>query len=278
MPELPEVEIVRQSLRSHVCGARLSWLEVRERRLRQTIRVAALQGLVGRRIEDVQRRAKYLLLHLEGGGGLILHLGMSGQLLLLPPEAELHRHDHLRWRLEGGDLTDKLELRFRDPRRFGLVIALSAGRLDEHQLFTGLGPEPFDPSFTAVYLRRASSRSRRAVKNMLMDARVVAGMGNIYTSEALWVARINPRTAAGRVSLGRWRRLRVAVREVLEAAIREGGTTLNDFRSPLGEVGYFQVKLHVYDREGCPCARCGCLIKRIVQSGRSTYYCTGCQH
>ncbi len=278
MPELPEVETIRRSLQGPLEGARLLSVRVRDRRLRRPVHLAALERLNGRQVAGVGRRGKYLLLHLVQGGGLLLHLGMSGRVLLLPRGTELDSHDHVCWQLEGAGGRGGIEMRFRDPRRFGLVLSRARGNLDGHPLLASLGPEPFDAAFSAEYLRERSTRSRRPVKNMLMDASVVAGLGNIYVSEALWGARINPKTQAGRISPTRWERLRAAICEVLASAIDQGGTTLNDFRDASGEAGYFQVRLQVYGREAQPCPRCEGSVKRITQSGRSTFYCPGCQH
>jgi len=278
MPELPEVETIRRSLQGPLEGARLLSVQVRDRRLRRPVRVDALSRLNGRRIVDIGRRGKYLLVHLVEGGGLLLHLGMSGRVLLMTQGDEIDPHDHICWQVEGADACDTLEMRFRDPRRFGLVLSRARGSLGEHPLLASLGPEPFDASFNAAYLRQRASGSRRPVKNVLMDASVVAGLGNIYVSEALWHAGLNPKIQAGRVSSARWERVRAAILEVLASAIEQGGTTINDFRDVSGETGYFQVQLQVYGREAQPCARCEGTIRRIAQSGRSTFYCPRCQH
>jgi formamidopyrimidine-DNA glycosylase len=171
-----------------------------------------------------------------------------------------------------------VELRFQDPRRFGLVASRSSGDLTEEVLFRHLGPEPLGESFTPQYAFAATRASRRPVKNALMDARFVVGVGNIYASEALWLAGVNPKTRAGRISLARWTELHRAVRDVLRRALASGGTTLSDFRGASGDPGYFQVELAVYGRVGERCSRCRGTIRRIVQSGRSSYYCPGCQH
>jgi formamidopyrimidine-DNA glycosylase len=274
VPELPEVETIRRGLQ-RLEGTTLADVDVRERRLRRRIDVAALQALCGRRIARLGRRAKYLLFEAERGGGMIVHLGMSGRLFLVAPGSPPQPHEHVSWWFERDG--ESVELRFQDPRRFGLVAARRHGSVSDHPLFAGLGPEPFDAAFSPGYAYRATRGSRRPVKNALMDARFVAGVGNIYASEALWRAAINPKTRAGRISRRRWQRLLEAVVEVLQDAIAEGGTTLNDFRSATGDPGYFQIALRAYDREGASCARCGGTIRRIVQVGRSTYYCPGCQ-
>ena len=278
MPELPEVETIRRSLQGPLEGARLLSVRVLDRRLRRRVRVADLERLNGRRVAGIGRRGKYLLLHLVDGGGLLIHLGMSGRVLLSSSGTALDVHDHVCWQLEGAGARRDIEMRFRDPRRFGLVLSRASGDLGGHPLLASLGPEPFDSVFCVDYLRERAGRSRRPVKNMLMDASVVAGLGNIYVSEALWLAGVNPKTRSGRISPTRWARVREAIIEVLSAAIDQGGTTLNDYRDASGEAGYFQVCLQVYGREVEPCRRCEGLIRRITQSGRSTFYCPGCQH
>lgn len=275
MPELPEVETVRRGLQP-LCGATLKRVEVREVRFRKRISSVALRRLVGRRLATPRRRAKYLLAPTEGGGGMIVHLGMSGRLFMAAPGTPVGAHDHVSWWFDAPEGV--VELRLRDPRRFGMVVALRDGALDAHSLLASLGPEPLGESFSAQYLREASRGSRRPVKNALMDSQLVAGVGNIYASEALWVARVNPKTGAGRISVRRWEKIRSAVRRVLKDAIEAGGTTLNDFRGADGASGYFQVSLAVYGRAGMACRRCGRPIRKIVQAGRATYYCGGCQH
>lgn len=279
MPELPEVETVRRGLAATVSGCRMAAVRVRDVRLRQPVDPEALQRLVGARVTSVGRRAKYLLLEMDTGAVLIIHLGMSGTLRVTHPETELDRHDHVRWLFAGPGLAGDKELRYRDPRRFGLVLVSTRTQLQTHPLFCRLGPEPFDTEFSGQYLWERSRRLRRPVKNLLMDARMVAGIGNIYASEALWRARIHPARSARRIGLDRWDRLRRACVQVLGDAIRQGGTTLNDFRDAAGDPGYFAVHLAVYGRSGRACPRAGCdgTIRRIVQAGRSTFYCPRCQ-
>ncbi len=275
MPELPEVETVRRGLQP-LEGATLERIVVRESRLRRRVSVAALRKLTGRVVAPLDRRAKYLLMPMVDGGGMIVHLGMSGRLFMADAGDPLDRHDHLSWWFKKRGAT--IELRFRDPRRFGSVTVLQGGQLRDHPLFEKLGPEPLGGEFTADYAFTRSRRSRRPVKNALMDARFVVGVGNIYASEALWGARVNPKVAAGRISRQRWGELVGAVRDVLRRAVAAGGTTLNDFFGARGDPGYFQVRLCAYGRSGEPCRRCGAPIRRIVQAGRATYYCPACQH
>jgi formamidopyrimidine-DNA glycosylase len=197
---------------------------------------------------------------------------MSGRLTLVD-EAEPHQaHEHVGIFLDSGE-----QLRFRDPRRFGLVFALPTGRLAMDRHFRHLGVEPLEPSFSGQVLAQRAGGRRRPVKNYLMDARSVVGVGNIYASEALFRARIHPRRSVGRISAASWQRLADAVQRTLQRAIEEGGTTLRDFTDGNGREGYFQVSLQVYDRAGKACRRCRSVIRQIVQAGRSTYYCPGCQ-
>src|SRR2546422_5359956 len=274
MPELPEVETVRRGLERRILGRRIVRVEVREPRLRTPLAAAALRRkLLGRRIESLDRRAKYLLLHLSDAQVLVVHLGMTGRLAVEQADAPLRPHTHVRLGLDREG-----ELRFADTRRFGMLFVVRQDRLSVHPRFVHLGPEPLGSDFSPEYLRRRAARVRKPIKNFLMDAAVVVGVGNIYATEALHRARVHPSTPAGRLGAQRLERLRAEVREVLTEALLAGGTTLQDFRDVDGREGDFQVDLRVYDREGEPCPRCGRTIRRIVQAGRSTFYCPGCQH
>jgi formamidopyrimidine-DNA glycosylase len=273
MPELPEVETVRRGLMRHVIGRRIARVRVHETRLREPVDAARLESLAtARRIACVERRAKYLLLRLDDGGALLLHLGMTGRLGLEPAAAPHGSHLHVVLSLDGG-----LELRFHDPRRFGLVAALAPDEVASDRRLVGLGVEPLSRQCTGAHLHALARGSRRAVKSFLMDAGRVVGVGNIYASESLFVAGVRPRRAAGRVTAAEWARLAAAMKRVLRAAIRQGGTTMRDFRALDGEGGYFQVRLHVYDRAGEPCLECRTPIRRLVLGGRSTFYCPRCQ-
>ncbi len=264
-----------------MCGLQLQHVEVRQPSLRRRVPTAALRRLVGARFTEVQRRAKYLVFSLDRGSSILLHLGMSGSLRLLhaTPDCEvvpLGAHDHVRWWL-GDDSVASLELRFRDPRRFGLVEVAASARLSEHGLLAHLGPEPLGPDFSSTYLQVASRHSRRPLKNFLMDARIVVGVGNIYAVEALWLARVHPAVPVRRISALRWGRIYDACVEVLSRAIEAGGTTLRDFHDLDGNLGYFALDLMAYGREGEACRRCARTIRRVVQAGRSSFYCPGCQ-
>jgi formamidopyrimidine-DNA glycosylase len=220
----------------------------------------------------VRRRAKYLLLDLERDSSLLVHLGMSGRLTISSGRRPPETHEHLSFGLSGGT-----RLRYRDPRRFGLVLVRATAGLARDRHLRHLGVEPLDPGFDGDLLRRAARGRRAPVKSFLMDGRVVVGIGNIYACEALHRAGIHPRRSVSRISARRWDNLASSVVAVLERAIEQGGTTINDFADGEGKPGYFQVALSVYDRRGEKCGRCGGTIRRIVQTGRSTFYCGGCQ-
>lgn len=265
--------MLKGSLRPHLVGRTIEDVRVRRTDLRERVSAAQLRRRCqGRRIHGLRRRAKYLLIDLDGGDVLIFHLGMSGRLTVGPSETAAEPHEHLSF-----GIGRRSRLRFRDPRRFGLVLIRSAARLHRDRHFAHLGVEPLGPSFDGDWLRRAAIGRRGPVKSFLMDARVVVGIGNIYACEALHRAGIHPRRAVSRIALGRWHRLADAVVAVLEEAIHQGGTTLNDFADATGSPGYFQIALSVYGRDGRPCRRGDGSVRRIVQGGRSTYYCPGCQ-
>jgi formamidopyrimidine-DNA glycosylase len=273
MPELPEVETVRRSLLTKLPGRSVTEIQVREARLRVPVAEENLNELIaGRRVTDLSRRAKYLIIHFDGGSYLIIHLGMSGQLLLVSPGLPFDKHDHVIFSLDDG-----LELRFRDPRRFGLVVALSESELNDYAPLKQLGPEPLAANCKADYLFERSRGLTKPVKNFLMDQRVIVGVGNIYASESLFLAGIHPLKPAGRISRARWQKLMEAIKRVLRDAIRQGGTTLNSFRDSQGNAGYFQIALRVYGRKGEPCRTCQTIIRAQVVAGRSTFFCPKCQ-
>ncbi len=268
MPELPEVEVTRRGVARALAGRTISAVAVREPRLRWPVPAPVL-GLAGRTVRGVKRRAKYLLIDC-GDGQLIVHLGMSGSLRVLPAGAAFDKHDHF-------DLVlgDRL-LRLRDPRRFGAVL-WSAANGAPHRLLAHLGIEPLSRALTGARLYALTRAHRAAIKVFLMDSRRIVGVGNIYASEALHRARIDPRTPARRLSPERCARLARAIKATLRAAIRAGGSSLRDYVGADGGYGCFQLRTLVYDREGRPCRRCGATVRRIVQAQRSTYYCPGCQ-
>jgi formamidopyrimidine-DNA glycosylase len=270
MPELPEVETTRRGIRAALRGHEVTEFVLRDRRLRWPVSPALGRELPGQTVRDVRRRAKYLLIDLDHGT-LIAHLGMSGSLRVLPTATPCLKHDHYELRLDSGRC-----LRFNDPRRFGSLHWVRGDPL-QHPLLAGLGPEPLGRDFDGACLAARARGRRVAIKQFLMDQRVVVGVGNIYASEALFRAGIHPRRAAGRVSRERLERLAEAVREVLGEAIRQGGTTLRDYVSAEGTPGYFRQQLFVYERAGQPCRRCGTPIRKLAQGQRSTYFCPGCQ-
>lgn len=268
MPELPEVETTCRGVRSHLEGRALVGWSIREPRLRWPVEMPAL--LRGRRIDRVRRRAKYLIVEFDVGA-LILHLGMSGSLRLVGTGSSPGRHDHVDLELDSGR-----SLRLTDPRRFG-SLHFQPGPAEQHWLLAGLGPEPLETSFDGSHLYRLSRKRRVAVKSFIMDGRVVVGVGNIYANEALFAAGIRPRVAAGRVSRDRYEALALAVKDVLRAAIREGGTTLRDFVGGDGRPGYFRTELKVYGREAEPCRICATPLTGVRTGQRATVYCRTCQ-
>jgi formamidopyrimidine-DNA glycosylase len=270
LPELPEVETTRRGLAPHVRGRRIVTLELYERRLRWPVPAGLPRALRGQRIVAAGRRGKYLLLELRDGT-LLMHLGMSGNLRLTRRHAPRASHDHFDLVLDSG-----VALRFNDPRRFG-SLHYTRGDPLRHPLLKDLAPEPFARSFDDPYLWRITRGRRVAVKQLLMNSRLVVGVGNIYASEALFRARIRPRRRAGGLTRAEAARLTRAVRAVLTRAIRAGGTTLRDYLGADGEPGYFRQRLYVYERAGRPCRRCGTPVRSLTQGQRSTYYCPSCQ-
>ena len=273
MPELPEVEVLRRSLEPLLIGDVVERVEVSNPALREPVDVARLRRAArGREVTALRRRSKYLLIDFDGGWTVAVHLGMSGRLTLVPAGTPLEPHEHVAFHLRSGR-----RLRLRDPRRFGVVFAVKTAELGADPHFAHLGPEPLEPGFSGETLARAAAGRRGPVKAFLMDAGVVVGVGNIYASESLHRAGVHPGRSVARISRGRWQRLAESAMAVLRQAISQGGTTLNDFADGEGNSGYFQVSLNVYDREGEPCRLCGRPVRRIVQAGRSTFYCPGCQ-
>jgi formamidopyrimidine-DNA glycosylase len=274
MPELPEVETIRRGLAARLVGQQITGVRVRQAQLRHLVDTRALQAqTVGCTIAGVDRRAKYLLVRLHPEHVLVLHLGMTGRLRVGPPAAQDAVHDHLIFQL-GPDL----ELRFHDTRRFGMCFLTTLAELPHHPRLRHLGPEPLSADFSGAYLHERARGLHKPVKNFLMDASVVVGVGTIYASESLFLAGIRPTRAVGRLRQPHWERLCAAVQQVLQAAIDNHGTTLSDYVDAEGRQGGFQNQLLIYGREGEPCSRDGYRIRRIVQAGRSSYYCPGCQH
>ena len=268
MPELPEVETTVRGLARILEGERIARVAVNRPNLRRPFPVELAQTLTGATVTGLSRRAKYGLIHTDRAATLVFHLGMSGRWRIDPDE--IGKHDHLV--LETADHV----LSLCDPRRFGSVDLVDTAALDVWPRFAALGPEPLGPVLTPAHLKRAFAGRSAAVKQMLLDQRIVAGLGNIYVCEALFRARIDPRKAAGKVSLAALTRLVPAVVAVLGEAIAAGGSSLRDYAQPSGELGYFAKQFDVYGREGEPCA-CGGVVTRIVQGGRSTWFCPKCQ-
>lgn len=273
MPELPEVETVCRGLAPHLEGRVLVSVEQRRPNLRFPFPDRFVERLTGRRVTSVRRRAKYILMDLDDGAVLIIHLGMSGRMLIHPQAPEsLGAHDHVVMETDGGTV-----IIFNDARRFGLMDLTTAAGQGEHPLLRKLGPEPLGNEFSGPGLAARLAGKMTPIKAALLDQAVVAGLGNIYVSEALFMARISPKRLATTVTGVQAERLAKAVRDVLGKAIEAGGSSLRDYRQTSGELGYFQHQFTVYDREGQPCPDCGDLIERFVQSGRSTFCCPRCQ-
>lgn len=271
MPELPEVETTCRGVAPHVEGRRVTGVRLRETRLRQPVDPGLDRLLDGATLRRVRRRAKYLLFEFAHGT-LLVHLGMSGSLRVLTPDAPVQKHDHIDLEFDHATV-----LRLRDPRRFGLMVWTTEDPA-QHALLAALGPEPWEARFSGDYLADLAARRRGAVKNFLMDGQVVVGVGNIYASESLHRAGIHPSRPARRVARARYDALVEAVREVLDQAITFGGTTLRDFTRDDGKPGYFRNELRVYDRTGQLCPRCRkALIRRRVIGQRMSYFCPACQ-
>lgn len=272
MPELPEVEVTRRGVAPHLEGRVVTAVVFRHSGLRWPFPLELSQRLCGQKIVGTARRGKYLLIRF-GHGTLIVHLGMSGHLRILPLTTPPQKHDHF-------DLVvgDQL-LRMSDPRRFGAVLwhDNTEGAVENHVLLRSLGVEPLEETFSARLLYRQTRNRSAAIKQVLLAGDIVVGVGNIYASESLFKAGINPKTAASRIGLARYEKLALAIRETLAAAIEQGGSTLRDFKTVSGESGYFQQSYFVYDRAGQPCRICGTLVRQLKQGQRSTFYCPNCQ-
>ena len=276
MPELPEVESLRRILARSAIGRSFAVTRIREPRLRRMLAPGFAQAIAGATIERVARRAKYLLLELSGGGVIIVHLGMSGSLThrdagfadgTFDP-----RHDHVELLLDDGT-----RLVYNDPRRFGLLKFVTRAELDRTAELSGIGPEPLGSEFNAEYLWRITRRRKAAIKNMLMDQRIVAGVGNIYAAEILFRAGVRPTRPAGKVTRAETERIVAATPTILRAAIGSRGTTFRSYRDSRGQPGRFAAKLKVYDREGKPCLTCSTPIRNVTVGQRSSFYCPQCQ-
>lgn len=271
VPELPEVETTRRGILQRLQGRRVVAVTLRETRLRWPVAADLGTLLANQSLLDVGRRGKYLLLDF-GSGTLLAHLGMSGSLRVLASAADpVRKHDHVEIQWDDGSL-----LRYHDPRRFGALLWIEGDPL-QHQLLAGLGIEPLGVGFDGDYLYRASRGRHCSIKQLLMDGKAVVGVGNIYASEALFIAGVDPRQPADRIAPARYCSVAMAVREVLQAAIAQGGTTLRDYVDGNGVPGHFALRLEVYGRAGQPCRRCGKAVRTIRQAQRSTFFCPHCQ-
>ena len=272
MPELPEVEVTRRGLAPYLQNQVVTAVTLRREGLRWPFPDQLARCIGGRTIRRVDRRGKYLLIEFDHGT-LIIHLGMSGHLRILPADTPLRAHDHFDLKL--GNRV----LRMNDPRRFGAVLwhAREDGALENHALLSRLGVEPFEPAFSAQLLYCQTRNRSASIKQVLLAGDIVVGVGNIYASEALFNARINPTTQARRIGLRRYEKLAHSIRVILAAAIEQGGSTLRDFVSVNGRSGYFQQNYFVYERAGQPCRVCGAAVRQIRQGQRSTFYCVNCQ-
>jgi formamidopyrimidine-DNA glycosylase len=270
MPELPEVETVRRGLASKISGRRIVQAELRRADLRRPFPPSLAARLDGARIGALGRRGKYILIELDTDGLLLLHLGMSGRITAGSAALPAAPHDHVVLTLDDGTV-----IRFNDPRRFGLIDYVSRGEAALHPLLAGLGPEPLEPSFGGAYLAGKLAGRLTPIKAALLDQRIVAGLGNIYVCEALYRAELSPKRLAASIGRRRADRLAAAIKSVLTEAIAAGGSSVRDYVQANGELGYFQHHWAVYGREGEPCPGCNCAegVRRIVQSGRSTFYC-----
>lgn len=268
MPELPEVENVRRSL-APIVGQTIEALDVREPRLRRRVTADLSKRTVGRKIIGLDRCGKYLLMHLSGGDAVLAHLGMSGTFTIVPVSTALEEHDHVRFLFTNGSA-----LVFNDPRRFGLILA---GRPESFEELAHMGPDPLSAEFSPAWLRRLTRGRKRPVKNLLMDQRLVAGIGNIYANEILFEAGVRPSRQARKLRLAELDLLHAATQRVLAEAIASGGSSISDYRDGSGRPGYFQLTFRVYDRDGKPCLRCAAKVRRVVHAGRSSFYCPKCQ-
>jgi formamidopyrimidine-DNA glycosylase len=280
MPELPEVEVTRRGVAPHLEGRVVEQVVFRREGLRWPFPAHLAVSLVGQRITQVGRRGKYLLIGFDAGT-LIIHLGMSGHLRVLPLGTELKKHDHFDLVVRDGaqSQVQSQVLRLHDPRRFGAVLwhAHDDGDIDQHVLLRGLGVEPLEAGFSADLLHKATRKRSAPIKQVLLAGDIVVGVGNIYACESLFKAGISPKTPASRISRARYDKLAEAIREILAAAIVQGGSTLRDFIAVNGQSGYFQQTYFVYDRAGVPCRNCGAPVRQIKQGQRSTFYCATCQ-
>ncbi len=275
MPELPEVEVIRQGLLPHLMGRKIESIYYNGKNLRTAVPIELMQHcLCGATITRVDRRAKYILVGTDSGDLLIIHLGMTGNLGLFDKDSPAAKHDHLHWLLD-----NNLELRFNDTRRFGSIHLLKAVETKnmENTFFHTTGPEPFSSSCNTKYLKKRARGSIQAVKTFIMNGSIIAGVGNIYANESLFKAGIHPLTQAGKLTHGEWSLLITQIRTILKWAIDCGGSTISDFINASGQRGYFQANFRVYDRAGQPCKTCSAILEKMKINGRASYFCPHCQ-
>ena len=272
MPELPEVEVVKRGLMLHLPGRKIIKIVTGNKKLRlPTPRKNLKKYIQEARFKSVDRRAKFLLLTIDNGAILIIHLGMTGRLGMFPADSPRVKHDHLRLQLDNG-----MELRFNDIRRFGFIQVIPPGKGLDNTMLAHIGPEPFGQEFSPHYLRQLAAGKSRPVKNFLMDSRIVAGIGNIYACEILFHAGLSPEKKISSISINEWERVVASTRHILMKAIDSGGTTISDFVNASGKSGYFQLELQTYGRQGKPCNICSTPITRKTMAGRPTFSCTKC--
>jgi len=275
MPELPEVEVTRRGLLPHLPGCLVEKITWSDKNLRLPIPGKHLTAWIqGKKVRSIDRRAKFLLFRMAGGGTMVVHLGMTGKLALMPAGSPEAKHDHLCLLLDNG-----MELRLNDSRRFGSITVWSpdeSGELEE-RFCARLGVEPLSDNFHADYLRQICKNKKQPVKTFLMDAKKVAGIGNIYANEILFASGVHPLTPVKNLSRLQWRKITASTGTILQQAIKCGGSTIADFLGTSGNPGYFQLRFRVYDREGKNCCRCTSRIRKIVVGGRATYFCPTCQ-
>jgi formamidopyrimidine-DNA glycosylase len=268
MPELPEVETTLQGIKPHIINQPITAIRVHQKQLRWLV-PDKIQQATNIPINKVIRRAKYIIIQLEQQS-ILIHLGMSGSLRIVDNHSPLKKHDHVEWQFK-----DKI-LRLNDPRKFGCVLWTDQN-IEAHKLISSLGVEPLCDTLTNDYLFDKSRKKQVAIKQLIMNSKIIVGVGNIYASESLFLAGINPKIQAGKISKKRYVKLTQAIKSILKKAIKEGGTTLKDFSNADGKPGYFQQQLNVYGLNGKPCPSCGKTIKKILQNKRSSFYCSNCQ-
>ncbi len=273
MPELPEVEVIKRGLALHLPGRKVTEIVTGNKKLRLPMPRKNLKEFIqGAQIQSVDRRAKFLLITMDNGTILIIHLGMTGRLVISPADSPREKHDHLRLQLD-----NDMQLRFNDIRRFGSIQVMVPGKDPGNTMLSHIGPEPFGLEFNPRYLKKLAAEKNRPLKNFLMDSRVVAGIGNIYACEILFHACLNPEKKVSSLTIREWTKVVESSRYVLQKAIDSGGTTISDFVNESGKSGYFQLELQTYGRQGKPCNTCFSPITRRTMAGRSTFFCSKCQ-